>query len=64
MLLVGLQCTFNITGIDARGRCRLKYCKACLLNRYGQELDEIKFGDMKVLSETAGHVADLGYYFK
>ncbi|KAH9951550.1 hypothetical protein B0H21DRAFT_716488 [Amylocystis lapponica] len=38
-------------------RCKAKYCKACLKNRYGQDMDEIKTMREK-------HVADEGFFFQ
>ncbi|THH16731.1 hypothetical protein EW146_g3952 [Bondarzewia mesenterica] len=61
---LGIQCTFNTVRNNVNARCRTKYCKACLLNRYGQQMDEIKSCDVKAKSETVGHVKDSGYYFK
>ncbi|KAF8260966.1 hypothetical protein EI94DRAFT_1833576 [Lactarius quietus] len=57
---VGLYCTFN-----NKTRCRAKYCRPCLRNRYGQDSDEIKGRGINGTSkEMAGHDKSLGYIFK
>ncbi|KAI9442810.1 hypothetical protein BJY52DRAFT_1216841 [Lactarius psammicola] len=62
---LGLYCTFNIRTSNLLARCKAKYCKSCLKNRYGQDSDKIKgrgiYGTSK---ETAGHDKTQGYIFK
>jgi hypothetical protein len=64
--LVGLYCTYKIKApTNSVARCKAKYCRACLKNRYGQELDEIKDRGINALSkETVGHDKGQGYIFK
>ncbi|KAH9963838.1 hypothetical protein BC827DRAFT_1118264, partial [Russula dissimulans] len=62
---VGLYCTHKIKSPHSQSRCKAKYCRQCLKNRYGQDLDEIKARGIDVLSkETAGHDKTQGYIFK
>ncbi|KDQ57441.1 hypothetical protein JAAARDRAFT_193771 [Jaapia argillacea MUCL 33604] len=61
---VGLQCTFATDASNKvhDARCRAKYCKSCLKNRYGEESD-----DIRAAGETGkprGHIKGLGYIFK
>ncbi|KAH9985808.1 hypothetical protein BJV74DRAFT_846358 [Russula compacta] len=62
---VGLYCTYKIKTPHSQARCKAKYCRSCLKNRYGQDLDEIKDHSINALSnETAGHDKAQGYIFK
>jgi hypothetical protein len=62
---VGLNCTFNLKTSNVLARCKAKYCRPCLKNRYGQDLDEIKGRSINGTSkETAGHDKTQGYIFK
>jgi hypothetical protein len=62
--LVGLYCTFNNKPSNV-ARCRAKYCRPCLRNRYGQDSDEIKGRGVNGTSkEIAGHDKSQGYIFK
>ncbi|KAH9046086.1 zinc-finger domain of monoamine-oxidase A repressor R1-domain-containing protein [Lactarius hengduanensis] len=54
---LGLYCTFNNKTSNLLARCRAKYCRPCLKNRYGQDSDEIK-------AQIAGHDKTQGYIFK
>ena len=63
-LLVGLYCTFNNKPSNV-ARCRAKYCRPCLRNRYGQDSDEIKGRGINGSSkEITGHDKSQGYIFK
>lgn len=61
--LVGLYCTYRIRSSHSVARCKAKYCKPCLKNRYGQDLDEIKERGMNGQS-TDAHDRAQGYIFK
>ncbi|KAH9027722.1 hypothetical protein EDB85DRAFT_1974167 [Lactarius pseudohatsudake] len=62
---LGLYCTFNNKTSNLLARCRAKYCRPCLKNRYGQDSDEIKARGINVTSkEIAGHDKTQGYIFK
>ncbi|KAI9510943.1 hypothetical protein F5148DRAFT_975965 [Russula earlei] len=62
---VGLYCTYKIKTSNTVARCKAKYCRPCLKNRYGQSLDEIKDRGIDALSnETASHDKAQGYIFK
>ncbi|KAI0295843.1 hypothetical protein B0F90DRAFT_1748888 [Multifurca ochricompacta] len=62
---VGLFCTYKIRTPNSVARCKAKYCRPCLKNRYGQDLDEIKDRGINALhKETAGHDKAQGYIFK
>lgn len=58
-LPVALQCTLK----DTKGRCKVKYCKPCLKNRYGEDVDAIKITGENSDHQT-GHVRGAGYFFK
>ncbi|KAH9036738.1 hypothetical protein EDB83DRAFT_2677915 [Lactarius deliciosus] len=61
---LGLYCTFN-NKTNLLARCRAKYCRPCLKNRYGQDSDEIKARGINGTSkEIAGHDKTQGYIFK
>lgn len=62
---MGLICTFNPKTSNILARCKAKYCKPCLKNRYGQDSDEIKGRGVNGTSkEIAGHIKTQGYIFK
>ncbi|KAH9165462.1 hypothetical protein EDB89DRAFT_2009556 [Lactarius sanguifluus] len=62
---LGLYCTFNNRTSNLLARCRAKYCRPCLKNRYGQDSDEIKARGINGTSkEIAGHDKTQGYIFK
>ncbi|KAH9062457.1 hypothetical protein EDB87DRAFT_1607472 [Lactarius vividus] len=62
---LGLYCTFNNKTSNLLARCRAKYCRPCLKNRYGQDSDEIKArGIIGTSKEIAGHDKTQGYIFK
>ncbi|TFY76839.1 hypothetical protein EWM64_g7172 [Hericium alpestre] len=59
----GLHCTFK-TGEAHLSRCKQKYCKQCLKNRYGEDVDAIKERGVNSKSkDAANHVKGL-YLFK
>lgn len=60
---VRLQCT---TKDSKDGRCKAKYCKPCLYNRYNEDFDKLKAntGAGMSKSEKAKHVSDESYYFE
>ncbi|CCL99094.1 uncharacterized protein FIBRA_01108 [Fibroporia radiculosa] len=61
----GVQCTF-LTSARSAGRCKAKYCRACLKNRYAQVLEDIKKEDASNVSkkDKGKHVANVGYHYK
>ncbi|TFY66270.1 hypothetical protein EVG20_g4823 [Dentipellis fragilis] len=62
--LDGLQCTVK-QGKSNNSRCKARYCKTCLKNRYGEDMDAIRErGENLPPKDTAEHVRDLGYSFK
>ncbi|KAI9442629.1 hypothetical protein H4582DRAFT_2096526 [Lactarius indigo] len=62
---LGLYCTFNNKTSNVLARCRAKYCRPCLKNRYGQDSDEIKGRGISGTSkEITGHDRTQGYIFK
>ena len=62
---MGLHCTYKITISQSVSRCKAKYCRSCLKNRYGQDLDEIKDRGIDGQSkDIAGHDKAQGYVFK
>ena len=62
---MGLNCTSNIKTSNVLARCKAKYCRPCLKNRYGQDSDEIRARGINGTSkETAGHDKTQGYIFK
>ncbi|KAN0106968.1 hypothetical protein V8E52_010636 [Russula decolorans] len=62
---VGLYCTYKIRSSHSVARCKAKYCKPCLKNRYGQDLDEIKErGTDGQSTDAAAHDKTQGYIFK
>ncbi|EMD37309.1 hypothetical protein CERSUDRAFT_135817, partial [Gelatoporia subvermispora B] len=63
----GVQCTSKDQSSHVQNqRCKAKYCKACLKNRYGQDLDAIKATSIGGLPkrEKERHVATDGYIFE
>ncbi|KAH7921406.1 hypothetical protein BV22DRAFT_1122186 [Leucogyrophana mollusca] len=54
------------TVVDVKDRrCAAKYCKACLKNRYGLSLDDIKTqGGAESAKNQTKHIAGEGYLFK
>ncbi|KAI0043666.1 hypothetical protein FA95DRAFT_1597841 [Auriscalpium vulgare] len=62
-LEVGIPCTFKVKVNHVDSQCKAKYCKACMKNRYGQDIDEIKGRSLNA-KESASHVKGQGYYFK
>jgi hypothetical protein len=63
--VVGLYCTYKTKTSHTLARCKAKYCRPCLKNRYGQDLDEIKDRGINILSqESASHDKEQGYIFK
>ncbi|KAI0066131.1 hypothetical protein BV25DRAFT_1897659 [Artomyces pyxidatus] len=64
-LEVGLPCTFKNSTGSPDAQCKAKYCKACLRNRYGQDMEEIKQRGTAVKpKESSRHVKGKGYFFK
>ncbi|KAA1471774.1 hypothetical protein DENSPDRAFT_837845 [Dentipellis sp. KUC8613] len=60
----GLQCTVK-QGKSTNSRCKARYCKTCLKNRYGEDMDAIRErGENLPPADTTEHVRDLGYSFK
>ncbi|KAF5317248.1 hypothetical protein D9611_003867 [Ephemerocybe angulata] len=61
-----IQCTFLESRTIAKSntlkqwRCVAKYCKPCLQNRYGEDLENYRSNKKR----EAGHVEHAGYYFK
>ena len=67
MLSEGVRCTFkNPRAKSHDGRCGLRYCKACLKNRYHQDMDVIMSRDPSELSkkQREDHILSDGYYFQ
>ncbi|KAI0268872.1 hypothetical protein BC834DRAFT_1031828, partial [Gloeopeniophorella convolvens] len=63
--LVGLYCTFKTKTGGTLARCKAKYCRPCLKNRYGQDLDAIKGRGVSLQpKEIVGHDKTQGYIFK
>ena len=62
---VRLQCTLRDPKMHNE-RCRAKYCKPCLYNRYDSDFDELRAhsGSDMPKSEKAKHVTGEGYYFE
>ena len=48
------------------GRCKAKYCKPCLYNRYSEDFDKLKAntGAGMSKSEKTKHITDESYYFE
>lgn len=63
--LVRLQCTLRDPK-NRNERCRAKYCKPCLRNRYDQDFDELRAhtGEDMLKSEKAKHFNGESYYFE
>ena len=62
---VGLYYTYKTKTSHFQARCKAKYCRPCLKNRYGQDLDEIKARGIDLLSkEAVGHDKAQDYIFK
>ncbi|KZT29207.1 hypothetical protein NEOLEDRAFT_1175504 [Neolentinus lepideus HHB14362 ss-1] len=59
---LAIQCTFYSGDNSRHARCRAKYCKICLKNRYGDDFDEIKSRGEN--SRPKGHVKGSGYIFQ
>lgn len=62
-----MLCTFKNPKAKVAGeRCRMRYCKACLKNRYEEDMDAIKSRDVAELSkkQKEKHVLTDGYYFQ
>ncbi|GBE81141.1 hypothetical protein SCP_0308670 [Sparassis crispa] len=62
-----IQCTAKKQPLKLHSqRCGAKYCRACLLNRYALELDDIKKAGEIGLSknEKEKHVSGEGFYFQ
>ncbi|KAI0320792.1 hypothetical protein OF83DRAFT_1081399 [Amylostereum chailletii] len=60
----GLQCTFKNTASGPDLRCKAKYCKPCLRNRYGEDMEAVlQRGSNVKAKENDGHVRE-GYVFK
>ncbi|KAK0212911.1 hypothetical protein DFS33DRAFT_1377363 [Desarmillaria ectypa] len=59
-----LQCSSTQTrsGQVASRRCTVKFCRTCLKNRYGEDLDILKLSDGSVSEE--GHIKEAGYVFR
>ncbi|KAH8107736.1 hypothetical protein BXZ70DRAFT_912347 [Cristinia sonorae] len=59
---IRLQCTLKVND----ERCKVKYCKPCLRNRYDSDLDELraKSGEAMPKSEKAKHISEESYYFE
>ncbi|TFK53602.1 hypothetical protein OE88DRAFT_1676860 [Heliocybe sulcata] len=57
-----MQCTYYAGDNARHARCRAKYCKICLKNRYGDDFDEIKARGEN--SRPKGHVKGSGYIFQ
>ncbi|KAL4252799.1 hypothetical protein ABKN59_005402 [Abortiporus biennis] len=64
-ILMGIQCTVKDDASKV-GRCKLRYCKACLSNRYGEDLDEVKSHSPSSLSkkQKAEYVSGVEYYYR
>ncbi|OBZ70555.1 hypothetical protein A0H81_09070 [Grifola frondosa] len=63
----GVQCTFKTDSSRSDNlRCKAKYCKACLKNRYGADLSNIKARDVAALTkrERSKHIDEDSYYFQ
>ncbi|THH31331.1 hypothetical protein EUX98_g2844 [Antrodiella citrinella] len=62
---IRLQCTMKDANMND-GRCKVKYCKPCLRNRYDQEFEQLKANDGSELSnpEKAKHISGETYYFE
>ncbi|VDC04147.1 unnamed protein product, partial [Peniophora sp. CBMAI 1063] len=62
----GLQCTYrSATGAQGR-RCKLKYCRTCLKNRYGLDIDALRARHPRTLQgkELVEYVTDVEHVFK
>jgi hypothetical protein len=63
--IVGLYCTYKTKTSHSLARCKAKYCRPCLKNRYGQDLDEIKDRGINIQTkESLSHDKEQGYIFK
>lgn len=66
-LQVSVQCTSLKPRATAAGaqerRCLVKYCKSCLMNHYGESVDDIKAQTRNARTQS-GHVVGEGYIFK
>ncbi|KZV61577.1 hypothetical protein PENSPDRAFT_759342 [Peniophora sp. CONT] len=62
----GLQCTFRGHGGTQGRRCKLKYCKTCLKNRYGLDIDVLRQRHPNSLhgKELVEYVTDVDHVFK
>jgi hypothetical protein len=61
LFVVGIQCTFG----DSKNRCKVKFCRSCLKNRYGQNMDQIKATGERINADRRnGHIEGEGYFFK
>lgn len=63
----GIHCTYKREKNKSQTeRCRLKYCIACLKNRYQEDFDSIKSRDKSDLSpkQRALHVSEETFYYK
>lgn len=65
-LTEGAHCTYNSALSGKESRCKARYCRACLKNRYAQALDDIKGDGARTLTkkEKEKHVSGEGYYFQ
>ena len=67
LYIVSVQCTSlkpRATAAGARERrCLVKYCKSCLMNHYGEDVNEIKAQTRNARTQS-GHVVGEGYIFK
>ncbi|RDB25135.1 hypothetical protein Hypma_007645 [Hypsizygus marmoreus] len=60
-----IHCTFQCQAkgrAQLEGRCIINFCKSCLKNRYGEDVDVIKSG--RAGKKEKGHVEKAGYIFK
>ena len=64
--LEGLQCTFRGHGGTQGRRCKLKYCRACLKNRYGLDMEIVKSRHPNTLhgKELVEYATDVDHVFK
>lgn len=63
----GLHCTYkNPRSKVHNERCRMRYCKACLKNRYQKDMDAIKSRDIAGLpkKDRDRHISTDGYWFQ
>ncbi|KAI0766519.1 hypothetical protein BC629DRAFT_1737547 [Irpex lacteus] len=66
---VGVHCTWRRPSQRLKGqldRCSIRYCRACLKNRYGEDMDSVLSRGMSGLSpkQREQHVLDDGYYYQ